>query len=69
MNVAEEARAALPTVWEAMIALAEAGNDLVVLDHRHAEGEAARQIANIASDLSTLSRAAEVLARLQHPVS
>jgi 2-keto-3-deoxy-L-rhamnonate aldolase RhmA len=48
-----------------MIALAEAGNDIVVLDHRHAESDAARQIAAIASDLAALSYAAEVLARLQ----
>lgn len=69
MTLAEEARAALARLWEVIISLAETGNDMVTLDQRHAEAETARQIAGIASDLSVLSRAAEVLDRLQHHVS
>jgi hypothetical protein len=66
MNIAEEAKAALARVWETMVVLAEAGNDMVVDEQRLAPARGARQIAEIASDLSVLSRAAEVLARLRH---
>ncbi|MES1158836.1 MAG: hypothetical protein ABUL42_02970 [Terricaulis silvestris] len=66
MNVAEEAKAALACVWETMVVLAETGNDMVVDEQRLAPARGARQIAEIASDLSVLSRAAEVLARLRH---
>jgi hypothetical protein len=63
MNIADEATAALASVWETMVVLAEAGNDMVVDEQRHARASGARAIAEIASDLSVLSRAAEVLAK------
>ncbi|MDX2276663.1 MAG: hypothetical protein NW206_14525 [Hyphomonadaceae bacterium] len=66
MNIAEEAAAALTRVWETMVVLAEAGNDMVVDEHRLTPARGTRQIAEIASDLSVLSRAAEVLAKLRH---
>ena len=66
MNVAEEASAALARVWGMMVVLAEAGNDMVVDEQRLAPERGAQQIAEIASGLSVLSRAAEVLARLRH---
>lgn len=66
MNIAEEAKAALASVWATMVVLAEAGNDMVVNEQRLAPARVARQIAEIASDLSVLSRAAEVLAKLRH---
>lgn len=66
MNVADEAGAALAYVWETMVVLAEAGNDMVVDEQRLAPARGARQIAEIAADLSALSRAAEVLAKLRH---
>jgi hypothetical protein len=66
MNVANEAGAALACVWETMVVLAEAGNDMVVDEQRLAPARGARQIAEIAADLSALSRAAEVLAKLRH---
>ena len=65
MRVADEAAAALTAVWNAMVVLAEAGNDQVVGQQRKAKARAAARIAQIASDLSALSRAAEVLARLR----
>lgn len=65
MNVAEEAGMALAHVWGTMVALAEAGNDMVVDQQRLAPADGAGEIAEIAADLSTLSRAAEVLARLR----
>ena len=66
MNIAYEAGAALACVWETMVVLAEAGNDMVVDEQRLAPARGACQIAEIASDLSVLSGAAEVLARLRH---
>ena len=65
MNIAEEASAALARVWEAMVVLAEDGNDLVVDTQRLAPTDSAHRIGDIASDLATLARAAEVLARLR----
>lgn len=65
MNVAEEAGRALAHVWETMVVLAEAGNDMVVDQQRLAATSSAGEIAEIAADLSSLSRAAEVLARLR----
>ena len=65
MSVADEAAAALPAVWNAMVSLAEAGNDKVVWSQRKAKRRDAAGITQIASDLSTLARAAEVLARLR----
>lgn len=66
MNITEEATAALARVWQTMVVLAEAGNEMVVDKQRPAPARGARQIAEIASDLSVLSRAAEVLAKLRH---
>jgi hypothetical protein len=67
MSSSTEIRSALELVWERMVVLAEEGNDLVVSEQRRADATAARHIAEIASDLGALSRAAEVLARLgQH---
>ena len=66
MNIAEEAKAALAHVWETMVVLAEAGNDMVVDEQRLAPARGARQIAEIAADLSTLAHAAVVLAKLRH---
>lgn len=65
MTPPEEMRGALELVWERMVALAEEGNDLVVSEQRDADTTAARHIAEIASDLCVLSRAAEVLAKLR----
>lgn len=65
MNVAEEAGMALAHVWETMVVLAEAGNDMVVDQQRLAPARGAGKIAEIAADLSALSRAAEVLAKLR----
>lgn len=65
MNVAEEAGMALAHVWETMVLLAEAGNDMVVGQQRLAPANGAGEIAKIAADLSALSRAAEVLAKLR----
>lgn len=65
MNAAEEARGALERVWETMVLLAEESNEIVVDEQRGADAVAARHIAELASDLSTLARAAEVLARLR----
>lgn len=65
MNIAEESSAALARVWDAMVVLAEAGNDMVVDTQRLAPADSAHQIGSIASDLATLARAAEVLARLR----
>ncbi|MFZ2029275.1 MAG: hypothetical protein WAU68_03115 [Vitreimonas sp.] len=65
MNVAEEAGAALARVWETMVVLAEAGNDMVVNEQRLTSESGAQQVAEIAADLLALSRAAEVLARLR----
>jgi hypothetical protein len=67
MNIAEEAGVALARVWETMVVLVEAGNEMVVHEQRRAPVAGARQIAEIASDLAVLSRAAEVLARLRLP--
>lgn len=47
MKVAEEAGAALSSVWETMVVLAEAGNDLVVNKQRLAPARGARQIAQM----------------------
>jgi len=66
MNVAEDAAVALAGVWQTMVVLAESGNDMVVDHQRSAPGSDASRIASIASDLFTLSRAAEVLARLRN---
>ncbi|MCC6786961.1 MAG: hypothetical protein IT547_03905 [Hyphomonadaceae bacterium] len=67
MSSSTEIRSALELVWERMGVLVEEGNDLVVNEQRQANATAARHIAEIASDLGTLSRAAEVLAKLgQH---
>lgn len=66
MNVAEDAAIALAGVWQTMVVLAESGNDMVVNQQRLAPASDAGRIASIASDLSTLSRAAEVLARLRN---
>lgn len=67
MSSSTETRSALELVWERMVALAEEGLDLVVNEQRQADATAARRIAEIASDLAALSRAAEVLAKLgQH---
>lgn len=66
MNVADEAGAALTRVWETMVVLAETGNDMVVDEQRLAPSRGARQVAEIAADLSTLARAAAVLAKLRH---
>ncbi len=65
MNVAAEASAALAHVWETMVVLAEAGNDMVVNQQRLAPAVGAGEIAEIAADLASLSRAAEVLAKLR----
>lgn len=65
MNVADEARAAPARVWATMVVLAEAGNDVVVNKQPLAPARGANDIAEIASDLAVLSRAAEVLARLR----
>jgi len=65
MNVAEEARTALAAVWQTMIVLAEAGNDMVVAQQRFAPSSGAGEVAEIAADLSALSRAAEALAKLR----
>lgn len=65
MNVSEEAGMALAHVWETMVVLAEVGNDMVVDQQRLAPANVAGEIAKIAADLSTLSRAAEVLAKLR----
>jgi len=65
MNVADEASAALAAVWQTMVVLAEAGNDMVVNHQRLAPPSGADEIAEIATDLSTLSRAAEVLVRMR----
>lgn len=65
MNAAEEAGMALAHVWETMVVLAEAGNDTVVDQQRLAPANGADKIAEIAADLSVLSRAAEVLAKLR----
>ena len=65
MNIAEEASVALARVWETMVVLAEAGNDMVVDAQRLAPANGAGQIVEVASDLATLARAAEVLARLR----
>lgn len=65
MNVAEEAGMALARVWETIVVLAEAGNDMVVDQQRLAPAKGAGEIAEIAADLSALSRAAEVLAKLR----
>lgn len=65
MNGPDERRSALELVWERMVVLAEEGNDIVVSEQRDADTTAARHIAEIASDLGILSRAAEVLARLR----
>ena len=65
MNVAEEAGMALAHVWETMVVLAEAGNDMVVDQQRLAPANGAGEIAEIAANLSVLSRAAEVLAKLR----
>lgn len=65
MNPAEEMHSALELVWERMVALAEEGNDLVVSEQRDPDSTTARHIAEIASDLCALSRAAEVLAKLR----
>lgn len=61
----DEERGALEHIWEAMVILAEEGNDLVVNEQREPDTTAARHIGEIASDLVALSRAAEVLARLR----
>lgn len=66
MNLADDAAIALAGVWQTMVVLAESGNDMVVDHQRLAPAGRAGQIASIASDLSTLSRAAEVLARLRN---
>lgn len=65
MNVAGEAGMALAHVWETMVVLAEVGNDVVVDQQRLAPANGAAEIAKIAADLSALSRAAEVLAKLR----
>ena len=65
MNVAQEADMALAHVWETMVVLAEAGNDMVVAQQRLAPASGAGEITDIAADLSALSRAAEVLAKLR----
>lgn len=65
MNIAEEASAALARVWETMVVLAEAGNDMIIDTQRLAPADGVGQIAQIASDLATLARAAEVLVRLR----
>jgi hypothetical protein len=65
MNVADEASAALVRVWETMVVLAEAGHDMVVDTQRLAPADGASRIAEVASDLAMLARAAEVLARLR----
>lgn len=67
MNPDGGPRAALEHVWQTMVALAEEANDIVVSEQREADTTAARHVGEIASDLAALSRAAEVLARLdQH---
>jgi len=65
MNVAEEAGMALAHVWDTMVVLAEAGNDMVVDQQRLAPANGAGAIAEIAADLFALSRAAEVLEKLR----
>lgn len=68
MSAASGPRAALERVWETMVVLAEEANDIAVNEQREADTTAARHIGEIASDLAALSRAAEVLARLdRHP--
>lgn len=62
---AKDTRTALEYLWAEMVVLAEEGNDIVVDEQRDSGVTAARHIARIASDLATLSRAAEVLARLR----
>ncbi|MBS0384353.1 MAG: hypothetical protein JSS00_03280 [Proteobacteria bacterium] len=49
-------------LWSAMVELAEAGNDLTVASQAEGIAQDAMQIANYASDLSVLARAAAILA-------
>lgn len=57
------AQTALDAVWARMVELAEAGHDLVVLTQASADAAKAKHIALMASDVATLAKAAEVLAR------
>ncbi len=64
MSAALEAKAALPLIWQTMVVLAEENNDSVVNEQLNAAATAANNIAESASDLVALARAAQVLARL-----
>lgn len=63
----ERWNAALEHIWEAMVVLAEEGNDLVVNAQRDPDAAIARHLSEIASDLAALACAAEVLAKRKAP--
>lgn len=67
MIAPETARAATEVLWQAMVELAEAGNDRVVQTQASGDASDAAAIATIAADLATLTHAAAILARSEAP--
>lgn len=63
MIARKTARRALGAVWEAMVDLAEGGNDQIVNTQRNAAMRDAEAIAERASALAALAQAAAFLAR------